>query len=94
DIDRNRLLELYRDYYRMHPFTRIYDMPAEDGVSWNYRPYPWVSAVAGSNYCHLGLDIDAARNSIVILAALDKYWQGWCTGGNREYESDDGPATR
>ncbi|MDH5359947.1 MAG: N-acetyl-gamma-glutamyl-phosphate reductase [Gammaproteobacteria bacterium] len=76
DIDRNRLLELYRDYYRMHPFTRIYDMPAVDGVSWNYRPYPWVSAVAGSNYCHLGLDIDAARNSIVILAALDSIGKG------------------
>ena len=75
-IDRNTLLDIYRDYYHVHPFIQIYDIPAEKGASWNYHPYPWVSAVAGSNYCHLGMDIDPVRKRIVILAALDSIGKG------------------
>jgi hypothetical protein len=40
------------------------------------KPYPWVSAVAGTNYCHIGLDIDEERNSIAVMSVLDSVGKG------------------
>lgn len=76
DVERTALLQLYREFYHAQPFIKIYDMPTEAGASWSYRPYPWVSAVAGSNYCHIGLDIDIKRGRIVILSVLDSIGKG------------------
>lgn len=75
-VERARLLELYRDFYSAHPFARVYDLPKEEGVSWQYRPYPWVSAIAGSNYCHIGIDVDEERQRIVVLSVLDSVGKG------------------
>jgi len=76
DVTRAELLELYRDYYADSPFVMAYDVAKEQGVSWQYRPYPWVSAVSGTNYCHIGLDVDAARGRVVVLCALDSVGKG------------------
>ncbi len=73
---REGLLDLFREFYQGHPFMQIYDQPFETGVSWQYKPYPWVSAVAGTNYCQLGLDVDAERNSVVVLSVLDSVGKG------------------
>ena len=73
---RNELLSLYREYYEGHPFIQVYDLPKEPSASWQYKPYPWVSAIAGTNYCHIGLDIDEARGSVVVFAALDSVGKG------------------
>ena len=75
-IDRKSALELFREFYDGHPFIKVYDQPRGEGEAWNYRPYPWVSAVAGTNYCHIGLDIDEERNSIVVLSVLDSIGKG------------------
>ncbi len=75
-VSRQDLLDLYREYYDSHPFVQIYDMPKEDSVSWQYKPYPWVSAIAGTNYCHIGLDVDEERNSVVVFSALDSVGKG------------------
>jgi N-acetyl-gamma-glutamyl-phosphate reductase common form len=78
---RQDLLALYRDYYQSHPFVQIYDLPKERSVSWQYKPYPWVSAIAGTNYCHVGLDVDEQRNSVVVLSALDSVGKGGAQAG-------------
>ena len=57
-------------------FVQVYDQPKERGVSWQYRPYPWVSAVNGTNYCQIGLDYDERRNRLVVYAALDNVGKG------------------
>ena len=75
-VSRHDLLELYKEYYQSHPFVQVYDLPTEPSVSWQYKPYPWVSAIAGTNYCHIGLDIDEERNSIVVFSALDSLGKG------------------
>ncbi len=75
-VSRQKVLELYREFYRDAPFVQIYDHPRETGVSWQYRPYPWVSAVAGTNYCFIGLDIDDNRNRIVLFSVLDSIGKG------------------
>jgi len=76
DLTRNKLLQLFRDYYCDAPFVKIFDLPAKAGDEWHYRPYPWVSAVAGTNYCYIGMDYDEQRQSIVILTALDSIGKG------------------
>lgn len=75
-VSRQDLLDLYREYYDSHPFVQLYDMPKEESVSWQYKPYPWVSAIAGTNYCHIGLDVDEERNSVVVFSALDSVGKG------------------
>jgi N-acetyl-gamma-glutamyl-phosphate reductase len=75
-IARQTLLELYRDFYRDEPFVKVYDCPKEADASWQYRPYPWVSAVADTNYCFLGIDIDDTRGRIVIFSVLDSLGKG------------------
>lgn len=73
---RAELLELYRDFYRDDPFVLPYDLPPEPGAAYRARPYPGVSAVAGTNYGYLGLDVDPQRGGIAVLAALDNVGKG------------------
>lgn len=75
-VTRNELLELFRSCYEPHPFVQIYDLPKEPSASWQYKPYPWVSAIAGTNYCHIGLDVDEERGSVVVFSALDSVGKG------------------
>jgi N-acetyl-gamma-glutamyl-phosphate reductase common form len=78
---RNDLLSLYREFYRGQFFVRVHDMPRESGASWQYTPYPWVSAVSGTNFCHIGLDIDERRNRIVVFSVLDSVGKGGAHAG-------------
>ena len=75
-VDREMLLSVFREFYSREFFVRVYDLPREDGAAWQYRPYPWVSAVSGTNFCHIGLDYDPVRNRIVIFSALDSIGKG------------------
>lgn len=76
DVSREQLLELYQDYYQAHPFVIVYDKAKEQNVSWQYKPYPWVSTVAGTNNCYIGLDVDEKRNRIVVFSILDNLGKG------------------
>lgn len=73
---REDILELYREFYRDQEFVKVYDQPKEVGVSWQYQPYPWVSAINGTNYCQIGLDYDERRNRLVVYSALDNVGKG------------------
>jgi N-acetyl-gamma-glutamyl-phosphate reductase common form len=75
-VARDDVLQIYKDFYQSHPFVKIYDLPKEASVSWQYKPYPWVSAIAGTNYCHIGLDIDVERARLVVFSALDSVGKG------------------
>lgn len=75
-VTRLQLLDLYRDFYRDDPFVLIYDKPFETDADWQYKPYPPVSSVAGSNYCYIGLDVDEKRNRIVVFSTLDSIGKG------------------
>jgi N-acetyl-gamma-glutamyl-phosphate reductase common form len=76
EVTRPELLDLYRGFYRQQPFVLVYDLPKEAGASWQYKPYPWVSAVAGTNYCYVGLDVDERRGRIVVFSVLDSIGKG------------------
>jgi len=74
--NRDSLLELYRHFYKDEPFVKIYDLPFEQNASWQYKPYPWVNSVAGTNYCFIGLDVDEKRGRIVVFSVLDSIGKG------------------
>jgi N-acetyl-gamma-glutamyl-phosphate reductase common form len=80
-LTRANLVELYREFYRESPFVKLYDLPPEQGASWQYRPYPWVSAVAATNYCYVGFDVDPVRERIVVFSVLDSIGKGGAQAG-------------
>lgn len=73
---RMMLINIFTEFYAGHPFVKIFDMPKEENVVWQYLPYPWVAAVSGTNYCHIGLDVDENRNRIVVFSAIDIIGKG------------------
>jgi N-acetyl-gamma-glutamyl-phosphate reductase common form len=75
-LSREALLDLYRSVYPDGGFVQVYDLPSEEGSAWKYEPYPWVSAVAGTNYCQIGLDVDPRRGRIVVMSVLDSVGKG------------------
>ena len=75
-LTRTQALDLFRRFYEGQPFMKVYDQPRGEKEAWDYKPYPWVSAVSGTNYCHLGIDIDEERNSIVVMSVLDSIGKG------------------
>ena len=76
EVKRDQLIELYKDFYREEYFIKIIDIPKQEDVSWQYIPYPWVNSVSGTNFCHIGLDIDEERNRIVVFSVLDSIGKG------------------
>lgn len=76
DVCRDELIKIYKDYYKEEAFIKIIDLPKEENASWQYIPYPWVSAVSGTNYCHIGLDVDERRGRIVVFSVLDSIGKG------------------
>ena len=62
----DELLALYRDFYRREKFVTIYP----DGA------LPNISSVRGTNFCHLGLVVDARTNRVVVIAAIDNLVKG------------------
>jgi N-acetyl-gamma-glutamyl-phosphate reductase common form len=72
----DRVKEIYRTFYRDEYFVRLVEEPREAGVSWQWRPYPTVASVSGTNFCHIGLDYDPRRNRLVIFSVLDNLGKG------------------
>jgi N-acetyl-gamma-glutamyl-phosphate reductase common form len=75
-LSRAQFLDLFRQFYQGQPFVKVYDQPQAEDDAWHYKPYPWVSAVAGTNYCYLGMAVDDERHSIVVIAVLDSVGKG------------------
>jgi len=75
------LIGIYKDFYKNDYFVKVYDLPKEENASWQYKPYPWVNSVAGTNYCYIGFDVDEKRNRIVIFSVLDSIGKGGAQAG-------------
>ena len=80
-VAREEVLSVYRGFYQDEFFVRVFDMPREPGASWQYAPYPWVSAVSGTNFCHIGLEVDEKRGRIVVFSVLDSVGKGGAHAG-------------
>jgi len=80
-VTRNDLLDIYKKFYSDCTFIKIIDFPKEKSAQWQYLPYPWIASVSGSNYCHIGLDVDNKRNRIVVFSVLDSIGKGGAHAG-------------
>jgi N-acetyl-gamma-glutamyl-phosphate/LysW-gamma-L-alpha-aminoadipyl-6-phosphate reductase len=69
-LDERTLWRLYREAYQHEPFIRL--VKERNGI---YR-YPEPKILAGSNYCDIGFELDAAQGRVVVIAALDNLMKG------------------
>lgn len=80
-LTRDRLVELYTSHYgRGHSgehFVVVNDQPAlMPAGAKEYDVYPGVRAVQGSNFCHIGLDVDDRAGWIRVVAVTDNLGKG------------------
>ena len=66
EISTEKALNLYAKFYENEPFVRV--LPP--------GTYPQTKAVLGSNYCDIGLEVDARTRRIVVMAAIDNLGKG------------------
>ncbi len=62
DMDKASLLKLYSDFYSGKRFVRMVSSPS-------------ISAVVGSNFCEIGLELVGA-NTVVVMSTLDNLVKG------------------
>ncbi len=62
----DQMLEVYGERYADEPFVKV--LPA--GVM------PELKAVRGSNFCHIGLAVDARAGRLVVVSAIDNLIKG------------------
>src|SRR5262249_2534625 len=70
-VRREDVVSLYQEFYREEYFVRVIGLEKDPKATWQYLPYPSVAAVAGSNFTHIGVDVDAERGRVVAFSALD-----------------------
>ncbi|MEH7179569.1 N-acetyl-gamma-glutamyl-phosphate reductase [Neobacillus vireti] len=66
NVSTNEVNELYREFYKNHPFVRI----RPEGI------YPATKEVQGSNYCDIGLHVDPRTNRLTIVSVIDNLVKG------------------
>ncbi|MFM9443294.1 N-acetyl-gamma-glutamyl-phosphate reductase [Streptomyces acidiscabies] len=77
ELSREALLDLYRARYKDEFFVRVNARPAHGGLTdKDYRRYPTLAGVTGSNFCHIGLDYDARRGAVKVVAVTDNLVKG------------------
>ncbi len=64
DVDKEYLLNMYKDFYKDEYFVKVLDCLPET---------KWVS---GSNFCHIGLSYDNRTGTAVIVSAIDNLMRG------------------
>jgi N-acetyl-gamma-glutamyl-phosphate reductase len=80
-ITRETLLDLYRDFHgpghEGNYFVLLNELPKNGKPNAKeYDVYPSVASVAGSNFCHLGVDYDAERGIAKTIAVTDNLVKG------------------
>lgn len=63
-ISEEELLKIYKDYYSNDYFVKIIEDVPE--TKW----------VKGSNFCHIGVNIDKRTNRVIVISAIDNLIKG------------------
>ena len=66
DVTTAELIDLYRAFYKGKKFVRVYKAGT----------FPNISSVRGSNYCDIGLTVDARTKRVIIICAIDNLVKG------------------
>jgi N-acetyl-gamma-glutamyl-phosphate reductase len=65
-LSTERVLEIYREYYKSSRFVIVLD----DG------DLPVTKSVTGSNFCHIGAKVDTRTNRVIVISAIDNLVKG------------------
>lgn len=79
--DRHTLMELFGDHYGLGHSKEFFVLPNDQprGVGQSekqYDIYPSLAAVRGSNFCHIGFDVDRDTGTAKIVSVLDNLVKG------------------
>lgn len=66
DLTAAEAVELYRDFYAGEPFVRVHDAGS----------LPATKHVSGSNFCDIGLAVDADAGLLIAISAIDNLVKG------------------
>jgi N-acetyl-gamma-glutamyl-phosphate reductase len=66
EVAAGELIDLYRAFYKGKKFVRVYKA----------GKFPNISSVRGSNYCDIGLSVDARTRRVVIISTIDNLVKG------------------
>src|SRR5271157_4078767 len=66
EVTTAELIDLYRAFYKEKKFVRVYKAGT----------FPNISSVRGSNYCDIGLTVDARTSRVIIICAIDNLVKG------------------
>ena len=76
-LTRERLLAIYEQYYNGEEFIRVNRLAkSSGGTSKVYDVYPQMKNIRGTNFCDIGLDYDASRGIIKVIAVADNLVRG------------------
>ncbi|ADD03387.1 N-acetyl-gamma-glutamyl-phosphate reductase [Thermoanaerobacter italicus Ab9] len=66
DIDVNTVYDIYADFYKKEYFIKV------------LKPghYPATKSVYGSNFCHIGFEVDKRTNTLIVMSAIDNLVKG------------------
>jgi N-acetyl-gamma-glutamyl-phosphate reductase len=64
NTDTEKLLEVYREFYKENYFVKVLNTLPE--TRW----------VKGSNLCHIGLKVDPRTNRVIVISAIDNLIKG------------------
>ncbi len=70
DVPEKAIWQVYRRAYGQEPFVRI--VKARDGV----HRFPEPKLLAGTNFCDIGFERDAASRRLVVMSAIDNLMKG------------------
>ncbi|MFI2778363.1 N-acetyl-gamma-glutamyl-phosphate reductase [Streptomyces sp. ALB3] len=81
EVSRSMLLDLYTERYGAGSegefFVRVNTETGTGGLTdKDYRRYPGLAGVTGSNFCHIGLDYDVRRGIAKVVAVTDNLVKG------------------
>lgn len=60
----NKLVGLYKEFYKGQPFVRIYESE------------PCTKYVVGTNYCDIGIAVNEGTNTVIVMSAIDNLIKG------------------
>lgn len=66
ELSAERAHAILHDYYAYEPFVRV--LPAGQ--------FPQIKGVAGSNFCDIGVTVDARTGRLIVIASLDNLVKG------------------
>ena len=66
ELSAEKAYSILQDYYANEPFVRV--LPAGQ--------FPQIKGVAGSNFCDIGVTVDARTGRLIVIASLDNLVKG------------------